>query len=280
MKASRVLLKLGGASLQDETVLKTVTAALKEYRTYGYQVILVHGGGPAINAELTRRGIEWSFVKGQRVTTPEMMSVIEGVLCGDINRKLVRHLVGEGLPAVGFSGVDRGTLLCKQASPELGQVGAIQECTVQWIESLLASPDSPIPVIAPVGVGADGEAYNINADWAASYLATALHAEYLIFLTDQNGILNTQKKQIQQVCEHGLQSMIEKEVVTGGMYTKTLTILHALDGGVKGVRVMNAHDAVNGLWSDYVGTWCMPEEEDVYQHVPLNKPTEANHVAV
>ena len=280
MKSSRVLIKLGGASLQDEKVLHVVTEALKQYRKYGYQVILVHGGGPAINAELTRRGIEWNFIKGQRVTTPDMMDVIEGVLCGDINRKLIRHLGSQGLPAVGFSGADGKTLLCKQASEELGQVGSIQEVAVKWIEGLLAQPNSPIPVIAPIGVGENGEAYNINADWAATHLATALKAEYLVFLTDQNGIWNTQKQLVSQMSQHTLENMVEDEVVTGGMYTKTLTILHALQQGVKAVRVMNARDSLNGLWSDYVGTWCMPEEEDVYQYVPFNKAEAVSHVAV
>lgn len=267
MKTSRVLIKLGGASLQDETVLMTLTEALAQFRKYGYQVILVHGGGPAINAELTRRGIQWSFLQGQRITTPEMMDVIETVLCGDVNNKLVRHLNCHGVPAVGLSGADGQTLLCQQASAELGQVGAIQEVMTRWIEGILAMNGTPVPVIAPIGVGANGEAYNINADWAASHLAAALHVEKLIFLTDQEGILNLQKQLIERVTEDQLQTLVNKEVVTGGMLTKTRALQFALKNGVKAVRVMNTKDSVKGVWSDQVGTWCVPDEANEWEGI-------------
>lgn len=279
MKSSRVLIKLGGAALQDETVLHTVTEALVEYRRYGYQVILVHGGGPAINSELVRRGITWNFLNGQRVTSPEIMDVVEHVLCGDINRKLVRHLGSKNLPAVGFSGVDGKTLLCKQACEELGQVGAIEEVAAKWIDGLLALPGSPIPVIAPIGVGLGGEAYNINADWAASHLAVALNAEYLIFLTDQIGILDENKKLIPQIEKASLEELVEQDVVKGGMLTKTKTILHALDHGLKGVRVMAGRDAVRGLWSDYVGTWCLPYDLPAYAKAHL-RDEDSHYAAV
>ncbi len=258
MKSSRVLIKLGGASLQDETVLMTLSEALKQFRKYGYQVILVHGGGPAINAELTKRGIQWNFIQGQRVTTPEMMGVIEDVLFGEVNQKLVSHLEAQGIPVRGLSGAQNKTLLCQSASRELGQVGAIQQVMSTWIEEILASPEAPIPVIAPIGVGASGEAYNINADWAASHLASALNAEYLIYLTDQSGILNLQKQLIDHLSEQDLEDLVTKEVVTGGMLTKTRALLYALQNGVKAVRVMNTKDTIKGLWSDRIGTWCVP----------------------
>lgn len=260
MNSSRVLIKLGGASLQDESVLATLSEALKQFRKYGYQVILVHGGGPAINAELTRRGIQWSFVQGQRVTTPEMMGVIEDVLCGQVNTKLVRHLEEEGIPAVGLSGAQNKTLLCEAASQELGQVGAIQAVMTAWIERVLTRPGNPVPVIAPIGVGNAGEAYNINADWAASHLASALNAEYLIFLTDQSGILNLQKQLIERLSHKQLQDLVDQEIVTGGMLTKTRALQFALKHGVKAVRVMNTKDTIKGLWSDEIGTWCVPDE--------------------
>jgi acetylglutamate kinase len=286
MKPSRVVIKLGGASLQNDEVLDVITKTLQEYRKYGYQVVLVHGGGPAINAELTRRGIQWSFVKGQRVTSPEMMDVIEGVLCGQINRKLVRHLTSHGLPAIGFSGADGGTLKCKQASKKLGQVGAITEVCVKWIEDLLKMKDSPMLVMSPIGIGENGEAYNVNADWAAAHLAIGLKAEHLIFLTDQEGILNNQKQVINQISMNGLKNLMKREWVTGGMFTKVNTVVEALKQGVKSVRVMNARDARNGLWSNYIGTWCMPNAEDIYKYVPWNNPefipdfVEVEHVAI
>lgn len=256
MKSSRVVIKLGGASLQDESVLNTFTTALKEYRKYDYQVIVVHGGGPAINKELIRRGIQWSFYQGQRITTPEMIGTIEEVLHGQVNAQLVNHLQTAGLPAVGLSGAAENTLFCTQASSHLGLVGNIECVNTELIEKALLTS---LPVISTIGVGAKGEKYNINADWAASRIAAALKAEYLIFLTDQNGILNEGRELIPETSVSGLHSLIEEEIVQGGMLTKTKTILSALNQGVKAVRVMNGKDSLRGLWNNHVGTWCMSE---------------------
>jgi acetylglutamate kinase len=211
------------------------------------------------------------------VTTPEMMDVIEMVLSGSINRRLVRHLGAHGLPAVGFSGVDGQTLLCTQSSPELGLVGTVEKVQAQWIESLLSLPKAPFLVMAPLGTGIHGESYNINADWAASKLATALNIKHLIFLTDQKGILDTNGRLISELSQQKLQDLLDNEVVTGGMFTKTQTILHALKNGVHAVRVMNAKEALNGLWSDTVGTWCLPSghaTEDLLQQEILRSASQ------
>lgn len=259
MNSNRVLIKLGGASLQDDSIITNVVETIRQYRRFGYEVVLVHGGGPAINAELTRRGISWKFLNGQRITTPEMMDTIEMVLCGFINRKLVRALNAAGIPAVGFSGVDGNTLLCTQASIELGQVGAIQQVNTHVVEGVLSMKCSPVPVIAPLGVSADGLAFNINADWAASRLASSLQVSKLVFLTDQKGILDANQKLITEISLSELQALVDNEVVSGGMMTKTLTIMHALNNSVPVVRVMNAKEALSGLWSDQVGTQCYQE---------------------
>ncbi len=256
MKPSRVVIKLGGASLQDETVLATFTTALKEYRKYGYQVIVVHGGGPAINKELTNRNIQWNFYQGQRITTPEMIGVIEEVLHGKVNAQLVQHLQNEGIPATGVSGAENNTLFCSQASIQLGLVGNIEHVNTESIEKAMLSS---VPVISTIGVGQKGEKYNINADWAASRIASALGAKYLIFLTDQKGILNEGMDLIPELSISGLHTLIEEEIVQGGMLTKTKTILSALENGVKAVRVMNGKDCAKGLWSNHVGTWCFGE---------------------
>lgn len=259
MKPSRVLIKLGGASLQDENICGEITSALKQYLRYGYQVTMVHGGGPAINAELTRRGIAWSFVHGQRVTTPEMMDVIEMVLSGSINKKLVRYMNSNGLPAVGFSGVDRQTLQCHASSEELGLVGTIDHVEASWLDSFVKPGQNTIPVISPIGCGKDGESYNINADWAASSLAIKLDVSYLVFLTDQEGILGADQRLATHVTAADLRDLLVRGIVTGGMATKARAILHALDNGVENVRVMNAKSTVHGLWSNNVGTWCTRE---------------------
>lgn len=259
MKPSRVLIKLGGASLEDDAVFEEISRALKQYLKYDYQVAVVHGGGPAINAELVRRGISWEFVGGQRVTTPEMMDVIEMVLSGSVNRKLVRHLNSRGLPAVGLSGVDRGTLLCRPASPELGLVGLVEKVEAKWLEDFVRPSQTTIPVIAPLGGGQSGETYNVNADMAASALATALGTTYLIFLTDQPGILDREGRVLRFASATDLHRCLADGTVKGGMATKVRAILQALNGGVSAVRVLHAKAAVDGLWSNDVGTWCANE---------------------
>ena len=255
-KLPRVLIKIGGAALVAEDALDYVAEAVQQFRLNGHQVIVVHGGGPAINAELTRLGITWRFLNGQRVTTPEMMGVIESTLCGQVNSKLVRHFVASGIPAVGLSGADAKTLLCKPASEELGRVGAIQQVNSIWIEELLRVSTRPVPVIAPIGVGLDGQPYNVNADYAASRLAGALQVDQLIYLTDQNGVLDKQGRPYNSLSEPQIRALIDDGVVTGGMMTKMNAVLSALKSGVGGVRVMNGRDASFACNSFEFGTTC------------------------
>lgn len=268
----RVLIKLGGAALQTNSALEYVTQTIHRYRNLGYRVVIVHGGGPAINSELTRRGITWNFVGGQRVTTPEMMDVIESTLCGLVNRRLVRLLGAQGLPVVGFSGADHQTLICTPASSELGLVGNIQVVDARWIEQLLTLPSPVIPVIAPLGVGATGECYNINADWSASHLAVALKAEQLLFITDQTGIMDEEGEIISAVDADGLQNMIDCKVVSGGMLTKTRAVLHALKSGIGTVRIMNAAASMADVPHGTLGTSCFLQ--------PARLRAEAAHVAI
>ncbi|MBX3017050.1 MAG: acetylglutamate kinase [Bdellovibrionaceae bacterium] len=255
-QSKKILIKLGGASLQKDSILQGIVQAVKEFRQFGYQVVIVHGGGPAINAELTKKGITWSFKDGQRVTTNEMMDTIEMVLSGSMNSRIVRALNVAGVPAMGLSGTDGGILSCTRASEALGQVGQIQSVNTLFIDGLAQIKGSPVPVIAPLGVGANGETYNINADWAATRLAAALKVEQLLFMTDMPGILNGDGCLLREQSVDDLQDLIEKDIVTGGMLTKVRAIQFAALNGIGSVRVLNAIDAVKGLWSDWVGTTC------------------------
>jgi acetylglutamate kinase len=257
MKAPRVLIKVGGAALTEETTLNYVTEAIQQFRLDGHRVIVVHGGGPAINSELTRQGIEWKFLNGQRVTTPAMMGIIESTLCGQVNSMLVRHFVASGISAVGLSGADHRTLLCTPQSEELGLVGAIQQVNSLWIEELLRVSSYPVPVIAPVGVGLNGQAYNINADWAAARLASALQVDQLIFLTDQAGVLDSEKQVYRTLSEKQIHGLIEDGTVHGGMMTKMRSVLYALNAGIGKVRVMNGRDAAFACNGDSFGTSCV-----------------------
>lgn len=270
---ARVLIKLGGAALKASETMALAAKVLKLYRDMGYQVIVVHGGGPAINAELSRLGITWQFVGGQRVTSAKMMEVIEATLCGHVNKHLVRYFCAKGLPVIGLSGADNRTLLCTQASPELGQVGSIQQVNAGWIEEILALPSAMIPLIAPVGVGSDGECYNINADWSAAYLAAALKVEQLLFVTDQIGIMDEDGEIISTVDASGLENMIESKTVTGGMLAKVRAVLFALKSGIASVSIVNAANALEGFPYANRGTICI-------QGAPVSKESEVSYVAI
>lgn len=245
-QTARIVVKFGGSVLQDDLLLQTICEDMAKIRQAGIELVVVHGGGPAINEELNRRGIQWSFVEGLRVTTPEMMNVIEMVLCGQVNKRIVRALHRTGVRANGFSGADAATLLCKQADDRLGLVGLIESVDTQLIEaSLRLSSDlegrrTGIPVIAPVGVGCDGLAYNVNADWAAARVASTLGVGKMIFLTDQDGVLDADKKLMPELSSRQLDALVSSGVVKDGMLAKVRTILHALENGVTNVSVLNA----------------------------------------
>lgn len=264
LTGTMVLVKLGGASLADLDSTKTLFEDLVLMRSVGMHIVLVHGGGPSINAELTARNIPWEFIDGQRVTTPEIMEVVETVLCGVVNRKIVRALNFAGAPAVGFSGIEAATLKCRPASPKLGQVGIIDEVDGSLIQSILRTPTSDgrgaIPVIAPIGIGSNGETFNVNADWAASRIAQALKIRKVIFLTDQPGILDPDKNILSELDASELEHLIETRVVTGGMLTKAQTIAEALRNGIAAVHVLNcnhAHALAEELFTETgVGTLC------------------------
>lgn len=259
-----IVVKLGGSVLEDSGLLESICEDIVLMRKVGVAVVIVHGGGPAINKELERRGIQWSFIEGLRVTTPEMMDVIEMVLCGTVNRRVVRALQAAGLKAVGFSGVDAGTLICKKADERLDRVGTIDRVGTQLIQQVLGMEDElgqrGVPVIAPVGLGRDGGLFNINADWAASRIASALGVTKMLFLTDQDGILDARGQLLPELDAADLEQLIEDGVVKGGMLAKARTILHALQNKVTDVHVLNArrpNALIEELFTDRgVGTVC------------------------
>jgi acetylglutamate kinase len=250
----KIVIKLGGSSLQNPGTQQELTSLVRGYREQGFAVVVVHGGGPAINQELTLRGIEWKFINGQRQTTLEMIDVIEDVLAVQINSHLVATLIAADIPAVGLSGAQGQTLLCSQASEELMQVGKIEAVQAALIEKALTLDSAPTLVIAPIGIDAAGAKYNINADWAAAKIAMSLKAERLVFLTDQNGILDHNRQLVHHATPRLINKMINDGVISGGMYTKVMTMMTALTAGVGQVRVLNANACSQLLMTDEIGT--------------------------
>ncbi len=259
-----VLIKLGGSALQDTALVESICQDLALIRSIGISTVLVHGGGPAINDELKLHGIEWNFINGLRVTTPEMMNIVEMVLAGKMNQKIVRTLNQAGVKAVGVSGTDAAILKCKQMNAELGQVGEIEFVDSTFIKTILNTQSEAgtgfIPVIAPIGFGPNGEAMNINADWAAARVASALGISKIIYLTDQDGILDSKKSLISELDLEGLSDLIKDGTVSGGMRAKVETIRYALKSGIRDVHILNAkrpHSLIEELFtSKGVGTVC------------------------
>lgn len=259
-----IMIKLGGSILQDDSLLDSIASDIWAAHSVGVRVVVVHGGGPSINQELERRKITWEFVDGLRVTTPEMMNVIEMVLCGQVNRRIVRALNKTGLRAVGFSGADAFTLMCKPTSKKLGLVGEIQNVNFQLIDQVLNMQDDlgrrGVPVIAPIGTDRTGQAYNINADWAASRIASQLGVTKMLFLTDQDGILDQDGKLMPELDAGELLQLIEDGTVKGGMLAKAKTVLYAVQHKVTDVHILNArrpHALVEELFTDAgIGTVC------------------------
>jgi acetylglutamate kinase len=205
-----VVIKLGGSSLHYSETILQLAALVRGYQKRRYRVVLVHGGGPAINEELTRQNIKWQFINGQRQTTPEMMKVIEEVLAKKVNGILVNALKLAGVSALGLSGADSEILICSQANEELMCVGKVETVNTAGLVEILNQFGGKVPVIAPIGYGLEGERYNINADWAACQIAVALDAKKLIFLTDQTGILDQEKQLVPKASSYMISQMINK----------------------------------------------------------------------
>lgn len=249
-----VVIKLGGSSLVNAETLQQLMSLVQGFRQRQSKVVVVHGGGPAINRELERRGITWTFIDGQRQTTAQMMTVIDQVLGKDINSMLVQTFKTHDIQCVGLSGAHDQILSCEQSSPELMQVGKVISVNPQAMLDIIEQAEAAVPIIAPIGFGEKGELYNVNADWAATQIAISLKAKSLIFLTDQEGILDSEKKLIQEADPIQLQAFIGDGSITGGMCTKVRAMIMAIESGIEQVRVLHASRASDLLSDEKMGT--------------------------
>ena len=260
----RAVIKYGGAAMVDPALKRSFAEEVVLLQAAGLRPIVVHGGGPEITRTLERLGHKTEFADGQRITSEDDVRVVEMVLTGKVNTELVGLLNSLGGLAMGLSGKDGRLLsahkaLPKPGKPDLGFVGEIDAVNGDVIEMLLER--NYIPVISPVGAGAGGESYNINADVAAAEIAVAVRAEKLIFLTDVAGILDADGKLISEVSMAELEGRLGEagaSGIRGGMMVKTQGVIRALRGGVKAVHIVDGrapHSIVAELFTDKgVGT--------------------------
>ncbi len=251
MKPSRLLLKLGGATLGDPATLTALKKVLPKLMAQYSEVFLVHGGGPRINARLEIAGLTWEFINGQRVTTEAMIQIVADTLVNEVNKSLVGELVESGIRAVAVSGAENQTLLCRPLAPELGRVGVVEKVNT---ESLLALASDGLPVIAPIAVDSEGALFNVNADWAAAQIAAQLKVDRLIFLTDQLGVLDGNKELIHEMSIARLPELVKSGIVAGGMLAKLSAVETALRYGVRQVEIIKGHLAEELTGTSCVGT--------------------------
>ena len=244
-----VVIKYGGHAMADETLKESFALDVIMLKSLGINPVIVHGGGPQINETLKRYGIVSQFVRGMRVTDADTMSVVEMVLVGQVNKEVVGYLNQHGGRAVGLCGKDGNLLLCKKllqevkqedGSPELVDIGFVGD-VVKVNTDLVQTLDNGcfIPVIAPVGVGLEGECYNINADLVASRVAAALNAEKLILLTDVAGVNDKEGNLLSSIAVAEVNRLIEEESITGGMIPKVVCCADALRDGVKKAHIVD-----------------------------------------
>jgi acetylglutamate kinase len=263
-----VVVKYGGNAMTEESLREAFAEDVVFLRYAGIKVVVVHGGGPQINAHLDRLGIEQKFAGGLRVTTPETMDVVRMVLVGQVQREIIGLLNAHGPFAVGLSGED-GRLMTASRRPgivegeevDIGLVGDVDHVDPGVLQGLLA--DGRIPVIASVSGGAAGEVYNVNADTAAAAIAVALQAEKAVFLTDVEG-LYADWPHSPEVISHLSAEELEKMLpgLSEGMIPKMEACLRAVQGGVGAAHVLDGrvpHALLLELLTDSgVGTMVVP----------------------
>ena len=207
-------------------------------RQVGVNPVVVHGGGPMINDLLKRLGIQSEFVRGKRVTDKATVEVVEMVLTGLVNKRIVQAIMDEGGRAVGLSGKDDDLMVCEADDPELGFVGKPVEMNVQVLRDLFKA--GIIPVVAPVATGMNpNETFNVNGDTAAGAIAGALKADRLLLLTDVAGVKNREGEIVTQMTPDEVRAMIADGTISGGMIPKTETALAAVEEGVRAVVILD-----------------------------------------
>ena len=245
-----VVVKYGGHAMGDDELARTFGRDIALLKQVGVNPVVVHGGGPQINAMLQRLAIQSSFIDGLRVTDAAMVEVVEMVLAGTVNKHVAGLINQAGALAVGICGKDGGLIRARklrrtvrdtdsniERALDLGFVGEPEHVDVRVIHALTGA--GLIPVIAPVGMGEDGQTYNINADTVAGAVAGALGARRLLMLTDVAGVLDAEKKLIPELSISAVEAGIASGMISGGMIPKVRNCVEAVQAGVKGAVILD-----------------------------------------
>lgn len=250
-----VLIKLGGSVMEDNSLLQNIFDDIALMNTLGARIIIVHGGGKKISAELKSRGIESKFINGYRVTDKDSVETIEMVLSGNVNKNIVQALRNDNVNAIGISGKDANLITAKKKTIPEGDIGFAGDVfeVDSSILSLLLDNDY-LPVISPVSCTLDGQTLNINADEAALAIAESMKVDTLVFITDVDGILldvNNDKTVINHIDIKKCEELLEKGFIGGGMLPKLKSCVESIKNGVSEVVILNGKIKYN-LVSNFI----------------------------
>ena len=263
-----VVIKYGGHAMNNDIMKEKVISDIVLMKYVGINPVIVHGGGPAINYWIGKSGKESQFINGLRVTDKDTMEVAQMVLVGQINQEIVARIQKLGGKAMGLSGVDGSTIVARKKgmvvdgqAVDLGFVGEVAEINTELINQ--AIEHDFIPVISPIGCDANGQVYNINADYAAGSIAASLHADKLFMLTDINGVQDDNKNVISILNFEQAEEYKKTGVISGGMIPKVDCCMDAIRGGVNSVHIVNGcmdHSMLLELFTDEgIGTMVVKE---------------------
>jgi acetylglutamate kinase len=242
-----MVIKYGGNAMTDPALQKAFAEDVVLLKLVGINPVVVHGGGPQIEAALKRLGKKGEFIQGMRVTDSETMEVVEWVLAGEVQQDIVGLINQAGGKAVGLTGRDGGLMRAKKLKlidlndankeHDVGQVGDIESIDPSVVKAL--QDDAFIPVVSPIGFGLHNESYNINADVVASKLATVLQAEKLLMLTNISGVLDKEKNLLTELSIKDIDALIADGTISGGMIPKIAGAIDAAKSGVKAVHIID-----------------------------------------
>ncbi len=232
-----IVIKFGGHAMGDDEEMDRFARDIVLMKQVNVNPVLVHGGGPMINQMLDDLGVKSNFINGKRVTDEATMKVVEMVLSGSVNKRIVAAINRRGGKAVGLSGKDANLMVCEKAEGELGLVGEPKQFNPDVLKTFFES--DYIPVVAPIGVGENGETFNVNGDTAAGAIAAGLKADRLLLLTDVAGVKNADGEVITALTPKHVEELTRDGVIAGGMIPKTQTALKAIEGGVRAVVILD-----------------------------------------
>ncbi|SKA86544.1 N-acetylglutamate kinase [Clostridium sp. USBA 49] len=254
-KEKTFVIKYGGSIMNDEKAQEAFIDDLLLLTSKGIKVVIIHGGGPEISKWLKKTGIETKFIKGLRVTDKSTMEIVEMVLSGNVNKKLSSRLSIKGLTAIGLSGKDSKLIKAKKKyvydgnnKLDIGFVGEVECVNEKLLLKLLEN--NIIPVISPVGCDDNGNSYNINADYAASFISGALKAEKLLIMTDIDGVyidINDPSSILKSITIDEIKEYIDSGIITGGMIPKLECCIDALNKGTNSVQLIDGRKEHNLL---------------------------------